>query len=61
MGAEVVTPAEMETMSSRLPDLLKLMHDMGIHWLDSDNALRQVWGKHLLEDWRSLELMREPT
>jgi hypothetical protein len=27
--------------------------------LESDNVMRQVWGKHLLEDWKSLSLIAD--
>jgi hypothetical protein len=30
-----------------------------VRLLESDNVMRQVWGKHLLEDWKSLSLIAD--
>lgn len=39
--------------------MLELMHDMG-NWLtEQDGAYYRAWGRHLLDDWRSLELVAE--
>jgi hypothetical protein len=39
--------------------MLHLMSEVGTWLAESDQASRRVWGAHLLEDWRSLELMAD--
>ena len=41
------------------PPLLILMHDVGMLLESEDNILLHNWGLHLLQDWRSLELLAE--
>ena len=41
------------------PDLLLRMHDVGVQLESEDNILLHNWGLHLLQDWRSLELLAE--
>lgn len=40
-------------------DLLLLLHAVGLELEKSSKVSEQVWGKHLLEDWRSLELLAQ--
>jgi hypothetical protein len=37
--------------------LLYLLHKIGTDWAESGSASQQVWGRHLVEDWRTLELL----
>jgi hypothetical protein len=46
-------------VADRLSGLLREMHAAGIELKDSSKALERAWGRHLLEDWRSLELLGE--
>jgi hypothetical protein len=46
---QVVTPVP--------ADLLIAMHLSGITLAGSNDPVLRGWGKHLLEDWRSLELL----
>jgi hypothetical protein len=39
--------------------LLQVLHDEAIRLETSSNPLLGNWGRHLLEDWRSLELLAE--
>jgi len=41
------------------PELLKTMHDDGVRLSASTDPVLFRWGIHLLEDWRSLELIAE--
>jgi hypothetical protein len=41
------------------PDLLIRMHDVAVQLVASDNVLLHNWGLHMLDDWRSLELLAE--
>lgn len=34
-----------------------LLHDGGQYLLTSEFSNERVWGRHLLEDWRTLELL----
>jgi hypothetical protein len=40
-------------------ELLLLLHAVGLELEKSERASEQVWGRHLLEDWRSLELLAQ--
>jgi hypothetical protein len=40
-------------------ELLRTLHDHAIVLSTSPNPLVANWGRHLLEDWRSLELIAE--
>jgi len=35
------------------------LHDQAVRMVASTNPLIANWGRHLLEDWRSLELLAE--
>jgi len=39
--------------------LLASMHAVGTELSESQNQMRKHWGLHLLEDWRSLELLAD--
>jgi hypothetical protein len=39
--------------------LLTVLHDQAVRLISSPNPLLANWGGHLLEDWRSLELLAE--
>jgi hypothetical protein len=39
--------------------LLVLLHEVGTQLTESSNPLKRRWGAHLLEDWRSLELLEQ--
>ena len=39
--------------------LLRLMYMVGTAFSQSKLATRRSWGKHLLEDWRSLDLIAD--
>ena len=41
------------------PDLLIKMHECAVALIAEDNILLHNWGLHLMEDWRSLELLAE--
>lgn len=44
----------------QLSVLLKLLHSVGSQLAESqDGAYHRAWGRHLLEDWRGLELMAQ--
>jgi hypothetical protein len=36
-----------------------LLHGVGLELQRSSRAADQAWGRHLLEDWRSLELLAD--
>jgi hypothetical protein len=40
-------------------DLLLLLHAVGLELEKSERVSEQVWGRHLLEDWRSLEILAQ--
>jgi hypothetical protein len=40
-------------------ELLMLLHGVGLELLQSTRASERAWGRHLLEDWRSLELLAQ--
>ncbi|HEY2594605.1 MAG TPA: hypothetical protein VGK33_11955 [Chloroflexota bacterium] len=40
-------------------ELLRTLHDHAIVLTTSPSPLVANWGRHLLEDWRSLELLAE--
>ena len=44
---------------SRLALLVQLLQTVGGELAASDKALERAWGRHLLEDWRSLELLAQ--
>lgn len=35
------------------------MHRYGTRWSEAGLPLAQVWGHHLLEDWKSLSLLAD--
>jgi hypothetical protein len=37
--------------------MLRLMHSVGTRLSESGGANHQAWGHHLLEDWRTLDLL----
>jgi hypothetical protein len=39
--------------------LLTVLHDEGGRLTEAHSPLLANWGRHLLEDWRSLELLAE--
>ena len=39
--------------------LLSILHDEAVRLTTSPSPLVANWGRHLLEDWRSLELLAE--
>ena len=41
------------------PDLLMRMHDVAAQLEASDKIVLRKWGVHLMEDWRTLELLAE--
>jgi hypothetical protein len=53
-SSEIVTP---EVVPVALDRLLVEMHAAAYRLVDSKLESERVWGKHLLEDWRSLELL----
>lgn len=42
-----------------LAELLVLLHATGLQLTQQKSVLLHTWGLHLLEDWRSLELLAE--
>jgi hypothetical protein len=53
-------PIEIVTKSQVIPaQLLTLMHDVAVELEAHPNILLHNWGLHLMEDWRSLELLAE--
>jgi hypothetical protein len=42
-----------------LDELLRHLHQVGTLLAQSSRASDRTWGRHLLEDWRSLELLGE--
>lgn len=42
-----------------LDQLLLSLHAVGTKLSEADGANHRAWGRHLLEDWRSLELIAE--
>lgn len=47
------------TPAAQIDLLLDLMHSVGTRLSESDSANQQAWGRHLLEDWRTLELLAD--
>ena len=41
------------------PDLLIRMHDVAVELIAQDNILLHNWGLHIMDDWRSLEILAE--
>lgn len=39
--------------------LVRLMRLVGANLQNANSARRKAWGKHLLEDWKSLQLLAE--
>lgn len=39
--------------------LLEVLHDEAVRLQTASSPLLANWGRHLLEDWRSLELLAE--
>jgi len=46
-------------MPAHFNQLLMCLYLVGHEMQTSGSALRRQWGKHLLEDWRSLELLAQ--
>jgi hypothetical protein len=42
-----------------LSDLLVVLHATAVAWQRSERVLWRSWAHHLMEDWRSLELLAE--
>jgi hypothetical protein len=40
-------------------ELLMLLHAVGLELCQRERASERAWGRHLLEDWRSLELLAQ--
>jgi hypothetical protein len=43
----------------QLEVLLKLLHSVGSQLAEAEGAYHRAWGRHLLEDWRGLELLTD--
>jgi hypothetical protein len=39
--------------------LLQVLHDEAVRLSEAPSPLLANWGRHLLEDWRTLELLAE--
>jgi len=53
-------PAREEVPAERVPSVLLIaLHQNARHMAQDANPLIANWGRHLLEDWRSLELLAE--
>ena len=56
----VTQPAREAGSVERVPtELLIVLHDAASRMAQDPNPLIANWGRHLLEDWRSLELLAE--
>jgi hypothetical protein len=45
--------------TGRFDELLTMLHAYGCELSASGEVLHKQWGLHLLEDWRSLELLAQ--